>query len=800
MIFRLYKSPAEVLFGFDIDSCTVGYDGENVWMMERGRRALTKGYNLVNMSRRSLTYEQRLFKYSKRGFCVAVPNLDKARVNPYIFNKTLRETQGLSKLLLYDHKAQSLSSPSSAPKRKGTELEDSDYSELTIPWGPGWYTASIMAMLNLRDKTQFFARRKTNSKETSEGPQKHKHIFITGIDEAIGGSSSFWCKVCQRRLYLDDADESGKFVKRPIEWVKRNPAYQDYDNGFRRSLMTGSFYPVVDENWEKGVYDASEESVTSQFSFHKKNTIAKKAPEKTRPIPKPKTVPRTKLTSTKPTLKSRAKKKFVEESLFEEDSVPKKDVKYSSDEENVPKKKVKISSFEEDIPKKRAKTSSSGFSLNFGTASVFGGQLGTGSNALGSQLGTSSNVIGGQLGNGSNLFGNQSNASNFFGTALNTGSTSSLFGGQSGTGSNVLGTAINTGTTSSLFGGQLNTDTTSSVFGGQLGTGSNALGSQLGTSPNVIGGQLGTHSSLSFGGQLGTGSPSAFGGPTSFSSSPGIAAFGGPASNIFSPDNTLKVKQEIAPMAKEDSPSKPVAGKVETTSYPFFKPPEETIKLAAPKVNPSPEKGTFECTVCSKLFYSENQKRKHVRETGHLQPITSSVPGGGFFIADSSGNQSLAMLGPQPGAAALSFASPVQPRKEDSPAKAPWHSVTEPEVNFPKPSSPTYSGFQQSSPSKFAPKLQIGPQPSSAPLNTGKTVSEPAPKPRGDQPARPTTRMLLLVALCFKEGAISAEEKGKLKDMIFSGNEYVYSAVEVFDIDQDLDELVDTFKRICKFS
>ena len=34
--------------------------------MDRSVRAVSKGYNLVNMSRRSLSYETRLRKYSKR--------------------------------------------------------------------------------------------------------------------------------------------------------------------------------------------------------------------------------------------------------------------------------------------------------------------------------------------------------------------------------------------------------------------------------------------------------------------------------------------------------------------------------------------------------------------------------------------------------------------------------------------------------------------------------------------------------------------------------------------------------------
>lgn len=53
--------------------------------MERMQRALAKRYNLVNMTRRSLTFEQRLQKYSRRGFAVAVPELDTARVDRQSF-------------------------------------------------------------------------------------------------------------------------------------------------------------------------------------------------------------------------------------------------------------------------------------------------------------------------------------------------------------------------------------------------------------------------------------------------------------------------------------------------------------------------------------------------------------------------------------------------------------------------------------------------------------------------------------------------------------------------------------------
>jgi len=63
-----------------------------------------------------------------------------------------------------------------------------------------------------------------------------------------------------------------------------------------------------------------------------------------------------------------------------------------------------------------------------------------------------------------------------------------------------------------------------------------------------------------------------------------------------------------------------------------------------------------------------------------------------------------------------------------------------------------------------------------------------------------TTKLLLLIALCYKKQYITVDEKSKLKDLALSHHELPNSALEVFEVDQDLEELADTFRRICKFS
>jgi hypothetical protein len=62
------------------------------------------------------------------------------------------------------------------------------------------------------------------------------------------------------------------------------------------------------------------------------------------------------------------------------------------------------------------------------------------------------------------------------------------------------------------------------------------------------------------------------------------------------------------------------------------------------------------------------------------------------------------------------------------------------------------------------------------------------------------TKLLLLVSLASKKGNLTIQEKGKLKDLIIMGNPLLTSALEVFEIDQDFEELIDTFKRISKLA
>lgn len=76
IILRLYNSPSEVLHGFDVDCCSIGYDGKNVWLTQRALFSLINRYNTVNFDLMSPSYCDRLIKYAQRGISIRIPNFN----------------------------------------------------------------------------------------------------------------------------------------------------------------------------------------------------------------------------------------------------------------------------------------------------------------------------------------------------------------------------------------------------------------------------------------------------------------------------------------------------------------------------------------------------------------------------------------------------------------------------------------------------------------------------------------------------------------------------------------------------
>lgn len=80
-IFRLYENPSEVIYGFDIGSSSVGFNGKQVLMTPLATYCYENMVNVVDSWRRSPTFGNRLYKYSQRGFKPLFPFIDVEKLN-----------------------------------------------------------------------------------------------------------------------------------------------------------------------------------------------------------------------------------------------------------------------------------------------------------------------------------------------------------------------------------------------------------------------------------------------------------------------------------------------------------------------------------------------------------------------------------------------------------------------------------------------------------------------------------------------------------------------------------------------
>lgn len=75
LILRIYKTPSEILHGFDVGSSAVGFDGKDVLFTSLSKFSYEYMCNIVDTTRRSTTYEKRLKKYFGKGFSIVLPLL-----------------------------------------------------------------------------------------------------------------------------------------------------------------------------------------------------------------------------------------------------------------------------------------------------------------------------------------------------------------------------------------------------------------------------------------------------------------------------------------------------------------------------------------------------------------------------------------------------------------------------------------------------------------------------------------------------------------------------------------------------
>eukprot|EP01091_Cochliopodium_minus_P014082 TRINITY_DN470_c0_g2_i1.p1 TRINITY_DN470_c0_g2~~TRINITY_DN470_c0_g2_i1.p1 ORF type:complete len:1824 (-),score=771.42 TRINITY_DN470_c0_g2_i1:113-5584(-) len=268
IVLRQYKTAAEVLMCFDVDACSVGYNGKSVFMTPRAHRALTHQYNVVDMERRSPSYEMRLAKYAERGFSVVVPSLERDKIDPQLFERRFDQLQGLARLLLLEK----LKSPESRyrykdllrikkmrpePKEGRTsfankfgfdadDLEDerekgtstaSDYSTVYLPWGQKWNAERIRKLCYTKDVI-------LNSEWYAKNKKYHTHpCFFGSATDVIKDC----CGSCPP-VPEEDIDPDAPYVSGKLTWVTVNPGGQG---------KVGSFNPITEGDWTSGTYISS---------------------------------------------------------------------------------------------------------------------------------------------------------------------------------------------------------------------------------------------------------------------------------------------------------------------------------------------------------------------------------------------------------------------------------------------------------------------------------------------------------------------------------------------------------------
>ena len=208
IIMRLYDTLAHVLVGFDVDCCCICYTGKEILTTERGLYALKYRVNVANLKRRSPSYENRLIKYSFRGFDV-ITDFEYEKIYNKLFFMA-PENYGFTRLL---------------------EQELINNGQLK----------NIIFSNTLRF-------RKTASYTSNQSFYGKNELEIKNIKDTEN---------CITKYNANIDDDTLKFKEyniKNIDFMETNVMDQ----------ITGSFNPITDEKWINGQNETSEKKVNNK--------------------------------------------------------------------------------------------------------------------------------------------------------------------------------------------------------------------------------------------------------------------------------------------------------------------------------------------------------------------------------------------------------------------------------------------------------------------------------------------------------------------------------------------------------
>ena len=262
---------SEILTGFDIDAAGGAYDGKQVYVTPRALASFITQINHVDLTRRSPSYENRLSKYSHRNFEVYWSELDRARIDPTIFERSFKRTLGLARLLVLERLPTTSARETYLNKRRQergrptvyrgrfqlggnikdyhedevadwlSEEEVSNYHTFTVPYGQKFDAKRIEKLCYTRD---LLLNAEWN--QPSDRPvYLHRHpAFFGRVQDVIEDC----CGSCPKAVTPEEMEVAEKeaeiYISGKVSFLIDDPGRQ----------QIGSFNPLTEQDWTDMAY------------------------------------------------------------------------------------------------------------------------------------------------------------------------------------------------------------------------------------------------------------------------------------------------------------------------------------------------------------------------------------------------------------------------------------------------------------------------------------------------------------------------------------------------------------------
>jgi hypothetical protein len=274
IVLRLYDSVSQIITGFDLDCACAAYTGDQVYAAPRAIAAFMTQCNTIDLTRRSPSYENRLSKYSHRGFEVHWPLLERSRVDPTIFERSFGRTQGLARLLILEKLPKTVDRETYMDQRRaergrpalhrnfrhqhkmGGNIKDQEedevaewveeddvgsYHTMTVPYGPKYHAAKINRLLYSKDLLLNAEWNQPKEREV----YLHRHPCFFGTAEEVIQDCCGYCPVPKTDEENKIAEEEKKTnVSGKLKFLTDDPGRQEI----------GSFNPITDDEWTTMAY------------------------------------------------------------------------------------------------------------------------------------------------------------------------------------------------------------------------------------------------------------------------------------------------------------------------------------------------------------------------------------------------------------------------------------------------------------------------------------------------------------------------------------------------------------------